>query len=175
MVPWSHQSGIGKLLIAFLAMATFESDKTVPISKPIPGPPNLRHYPACQLVAWRPEGILDDGLLDNIAEWLFAIEKASLPFKRFVDFSGLTVVSIRTRHLFEFARKRAEQFAGIAPVRTALYCDDWVGFGIAKLYESLMENTPIEARVFQRLPSAAEWLDVPLSVLQQGDSPVAGS
>ena len=145
---------------AFPAMAMSESDKTVPISKPIPGPPDLRHYSAYQLVAWRPQGVLDDKLLEDIAEWLFAIEKASLPFKRFVDFSGLTVVSIRTRHLFEFARKRAEQFAGIAPVRTALYCDDWVGFGIAKLYESLMENTPIEVRVFQNLLSGVTWIPI---------------
>jgi len=160
---------------ALLAMATFESDKTAPISKPIPGPPDLRHYPAYQLVAWRPQGVLDDKLLEDIAEWLFAIEKASLPFKRFVDFSGLTVVSIRTRHLFEFARQRAEQFAGIAPVRTALYCDDWVGFGIAKLYESLMENTPIEVRVFQNLLNAAEWLGVSVNVLSPHDSSAAAS
>ena len=35
-------------------------------------------------------------------------------------------------------RKRAKQFTGVEPVRTALFCDDWVGFGIARLYESLM-------------------------------------
>jgi hypothetical protein len=76
------------------------------ISKNLPGPPFLRYYPAYELVAWQPQGTLDDVMLDEIAEWLLVIEKAARPFKRFVDFSRLTAIAIRTRHLFEFARKR---------------------------------------------------------------------
>ena len=104
-----------------------------------------------------------------------AIEQASLPFKRFIDFTRLSIVSVRTRHVFEFARKRAEQFSGIAPVRTALFSDDWVGFGIAKLYESLMEDTPIEARAFRNGPDAAAWLGVPVNILLPDDQAVPGS
>jgi hypothetical protein len=129
----------------------------------------LRHYPAYELVAWQPQGTLDDLMLDQIAEWLLVIEKVARPFKRFVDFSRLTTVAVRTRHVFEFARKRAEEFAGVAPVRTALFCDDWVGFGIACLYESLMENTPIKARAFRDRAEAAEWLSVPVDVLTLKD------
>jgi hypothetical protein len=143
------------------------------VSRNLPGPPFLRHYPAHQLVAWQPQGALDDRLLDQIAEWLVIIEKVSLPFKRFVDFSQLTRVAIRTRHLFEFARKRAEQFAGAEPVRAALFCEDWVGYGIACLYESLMENTPIKAHAFRDRTRAAEWLEVPADVLALKDEPAA--
>jgi hypothetical protein len=50
----------------------------------------LRHYPAYELVAWQPHGALDDLMLDQIAEWLVAIENVSLPFKRFVDLSQLS-------------------------------------------------------------------------------------
>jgi len=142
------------------------------ISKALSGPPFLRHYPAHRLVAWQPQDTLDDLMLDQIAEWLVDIERVSLPFKRFVDFSQLTTIAVRIRHVFEFARKRTEQFTGVEPVRTALFCDDWVGFGIARLYESLMENTPIEARAFRDLPSAAEWLGIPAEVLTLKDEPV---
>jgi hypothetical protein len=141
------------------------------ISKNLPGPPFLRHYPAHQLVAWQPQGPLDDLLLDEIAEWLVMIEKVSRPFKRFVDLSQLTAVAVRTRHVFEFARKRAEEFAGVEKVRAALFCDDWVGFGIACLYESLMENTPIEVRAFRDRAHAAEWLGVPGDILTLKDQP----
>ncbi|HEY4282119.1 MAG TPA: hypothetical protein VGM62_03575 [Chthoniobacterales bacterium] len=141
------------------------------ISKNLPGPPFLHHYPAHQLVAWQPQGALDDLMLDQIAEWLVIIEKVSLPFKRFVDLSQLTTVAVRTRHLFEFARKRAEQFAGVKPVRAALFCDDWVGFGIACLYESLMENTSIHAHAFRDRARAAEWLEVPVDILTLKDEP----
>jgi hypothetical protein len=141
------------------------------ISKNLPGPSFLRHYPAYDLVAWQPQGTLDDHMLDEIAEWLLVIEKVARPFKRFVDFSQLTTVAVRTRHLFEFARKRAEQFAGVEPVRTALFCEDWVGFGIACMYESLMKNTLIEAAAFRDLARAAEWLGVPVEILTLKDQP----
>ena len=98
-------------------------------------------------MAWQPQGTLDDLMLDQIAEWLVHIEKVFLPFKRFVDFSQLTTVAVRTGHVFKVARRRAEQFTGVEPVRTALFSEDWVAFGIARLYESLMENTLIEARI----------------------------
>ena len=149
------------------------SKRSLAISKSLPGPPFLRHYPAHQLVAWQPQGTLDDLMLDQIAEWLVTIEKVSLPFKRFADLSQLTTIAVRTRHVFEFARKRAEQFVGVGPVRTALFCDDWVGFGIARLYESLMENTPIEAHAFRDRARAAEWLGVPVDILTLKDEPAA--
>jgi hypothetical protein len=141
------------------------------ISKNLPGPPFLRHYPAYELVAWQPQGTLDDVMLDDIAEWLLIVEKVAHPFRRFVDLSRLTTVAVRTHHVFEFARKRTEQFAGVAPVRTALFSDDWVSFGIACIYESLMEDTPIEARAFRDRRWAAEWLSVPVEVLTLKDEP----
>jgi hypothetical protein len=141
------------------------------ISKHLPGPPFLRHYPAYELVAWQPQGTLDDLMLDRIAEWLLVIEKVARPFKRFIDFSRLTTVAVRTRHLFEFARKRAEQFKRVTAVRTALFSDDWVSFGIASMYESLMEHTPIKARAFPDLAGAAEWLSAPVDGLTLKDEP----
>ena len=142
------------------------------ISTSLPGPDFLRYYPAHRLVAWKPQGTLDDLMLDQIADWLVGIEKASLPLKRFVDLSQLTSVAVRTRHVFEFARKRAEQFTGVEPVQTALFADDWVCHAIARLYESLMEDTLIEARAFRVLGGAAEWLGIPVDVLTLKDEPV---
>jgi hypothetical protein len=134
-------------------------------------PAHVRHYPAHQLVSWQPQGVLDDRLLDKIAEWLCLVEKTSVPFKRFIDFSRLTNVSIRTSHVFEFARKRAEQFAGVGPVPSALFSEDWVGFGIAYLYEKLMEGTLIQARAFRNRLDAAIWLELPATLLNLDDRP----
>jgi hypothetical protein len=141
------------------------------ISHSVPGPFFLRYYPDHRLMAWQPQGTLNDLMLDQIAEWLIHIEKAFLPFKRFVDFSQLTTVAVRSRHVFEVARRRAEQFTGVEPVRTALFSEDWVAFGIAHLYELLMENTLIEARAFRDVTEAAEWLGIPVDVLTLKDEP----
>jgi hypothetical protein len=145
-----------------------DSNASRAISKSLPGPDFLRYYPAHRLIAWQPQGTLDDLMLDQIADWLVGIEKASLPLN---DLSQLTALAVRTRHVFEFARKRAEQFTGVEPVRTALFSDDWVGHAIARIYESLMEDTLIEARAFRDLAWAAEWLGVPVDVLTLKDKP----
>jgi hypothetical protein len=146
------------------------STSPAPISRHVVGPPGLRLYGDYNLVAWQPRGVLDDVMLDQIVEWLTPIERVFLSFNRFIDFSQLTSVAIRTDHVFEFAQKRAAQFAG-HPVRTGLFCEDWVGFGVARLYESVMENTPIRARAFRDRSLAAEWLDVPPDVLFLKDEP----
>ena len=148
-----------------------DDSKPLPASRILPGPAHLWQYPAHNLVAWQPQGVLDDRLLDEIGEWLCTIEKTSAPEKRFVDFSRLTEVAVRTSHLFEFARKRAEQFAGVAAVKSALFSEDWVGFGIARMYESLMNGTPIDARAFRDRVTAAIWLDVPAEILNLEDKP----
>lgn len=135
----------------------------------IPEPAHLWQYPAHDLVAWQPQGVLDDQLLDEIGEWLCAIDKASPPSKRFVDLSRLTMVAVRTSHVFKFAKKRAEQFAGVTPVKSALFSEDWVGFGIGRLYESLMKETPINARAFRDRAKAAVWLGVPAEILKLED------
>ena len=148
-----------------------DNSKPLQASRIMPGPADLRHYPAHNLVAWQPQGVLDDRLLDEIAEWACHIEKALVPFNRFLDFSRLTEVAVRTNHLFEFARKRAVQYAGVTPVKSALFSEDWVGFGIARMYESLMKGTPIDARAFRDRAAAAIWLDVPTEILKLEDKP----
>ena len=148
----------------------FDSEP-LPVSRIIPGPVHLRHYPAHDLVAWQPQGVLDDRLLDEIGNGSVTIEEASPPSRRFVDLSQLTQVAVRTSHVFEFARKRAEQSAGVTPVKSALFSEDWVGFGIARMYESLMKETPIDARAFRDRATAAVWLGVPVEILKLEDKP----
>jgi len=148
-----------------------DDSEPLPASRMMPGPADLRHYPAHNLVAWQPQGVLDDQLLDEIGEWVYHIEKVLVPFNRFVDFSRLTSVAVRTKHVFAFAGNRAEQFAGVTPVKSALFSEDWVGFGIALLYEGLMKETSIEAQAFRDRAKAAVWLGVPAEILKLEDKP----
>ncbi len=50
--------------------------------------------------------------------------------------------------------------------KSALFSEDWVGFGIALLYESLMKETSLDARAFRDRATAAIWLDVPAEILK---------
>jgi hypothetical protein len=149
-----------------------DSSLQAAISRELPGPAFLRHYPGYDLITWQPHGVLDDALLDQIAAWLVAVEKEMISRRRFVDLSQLSSVAIRTRHLFEFARKRAQEFTATMSVRSAVFSDDWVGFGIAQLYESMMANTRIEVRAFRDRAEAAKWLDLPAKILSLKDTPM---
>jgi hypothetical protein len=110
-------------------------------------------------------------MLDEIGNWLCLAERESPSFERFIDLSRLTEVAVRTHHVFAFARERTEQLAGNRPVRSALFSEDWIGFGIARMYESLMQGTPIDARAFRDRAAAAEWLEVPAHILKLEDTP----
>jgi len=157
--------------IAVMPNNPTDDSEALPASTIIPQPAHLWQYPTHDLIAWQPQGVMDDRLLDGIGEWLCAIEETSPPSKRFVDLSRLTMVAVRTSHVFKFARKRAEQFGGITPVKSALFSEDWVGFGIARLYESLMKETLIDARAFRDRAKAAVWLGVPAEILKLEDRP----
>ena len=159
------------LRIAVMPNNPIDDSEALPASTIIPEPAHLWQYPTYDLIAWQPQGVLDDRLLDEIGEWLCAIEETSPPSKRFIDLSRLTMVAVRTSHVFKFARKRAERFAGVTPVKSALFSEDWVGFGIARLYESLMKETLIEARAFRDRAKAAAWLSVPSHILKLEEKP----
>ncbi len=59
----------------------------------------------------------------------------------------------------------------MTPVKSALFSEDWIGFGIACMYEGLMKGTLIEARAFRDRAKAAVWLGVPAEILKLEDTP----
>ena len=140
-------------------------------SRPIPGGPrDLRYYPQYRLVAWQPEGPLDDALLDELAAWVVKAEEFSLPFSRYVDLSCLTSIALRDEHLSRVA-EQARQYHGLTPVRCALYCPEDPAFSIARHFERLMESSGVEARAVRERAEAASWLGVPAEILSLADEP----
>lgn len=120
-----------------------------------------------RLVTWHPQGVLDDALVDEIAYFARTLETiAEKPFDRFTDLSGLTHIRIAVGHLFEVAEERKMSHAGQPPVKSAFYCDKFVGFGIARMYEALMEGSTIDVRAFRTRDEAAAWLGVPMELLE---------
>ena len=52
------------------------------------------------------------------------------------------------------------------PVKTALFADNPMSFGVAHLYQLLMADAMIEVRAFKDRAAAAAWLEVPLKTLE---------
>jgi hypothetical protein len=51
-------------------------------------------------------------------------------------------------------------------VKSALFADNPMSFGVAHSYELLMCDAMIEVRAFKKRKAAAEWLEVPLKTLE---------
>ncbi len=126
--------------------------------------PHTRYYPESRLVTWHPRGLFDDALADKIIGAVGSEERVEeVPFHRYADFSRLTHIRLKVGHVFQIAKQRSG-----APklVKSAFFSDTTVGLGIARMYEALMEEATIQVRAFRERAAAAEWLGVPLEILQ---------
>jgi len=152
-------------------------DDSMPASHPniMLGRSDLHYHRSFNLITWHPRGVLDDVLLDEIEAWLWTLETASPQFERFVDLSQLTEIAVRVNHVFEFARKRARHLAEAPRMKSALFCEDWVGFAIARIYQDLMAETPLQVRAFRDRKQAATWLGVPVDALKPTQEPLPPS
>ncbi len=128
--------------------------------------PYTRYYPEWRLLTWHPRGVFDDALADKIIGMVGSEERVEeVPFHRYTDFSGLTHIRLKVGHVFQIAKHRR---GAPEPVKSAFFSDTTVGLGIARMYEALMEEATIQVRAFRERPAAAEWLGVPLEILQHG-------
>ncbi len=127
--------------------------------------PGTRYYPQFKITTWHPRGILDEPLADKIIafiEWEEYVQEA--PFDRYTDLSGITDLRISINHVIETARRRR---IAREPVKSAFFADKPITLSLAQMYERLMLGaTMITVRSFDDRQIAADWLEIPLSILQ---------
>ena len=129
--------------------------------------PRNWYYPKFRLATWHPVGVLTDAIADQIIEFVEMHEHDQDElFDRYTDFSGLTQIRLKVKHMFEIARRRR---SATEPVNSAFFADQPVTLSIAKMYEGLMERAMITVRIFEKREAAVEWLGVPLQILYPPD------
>ena len=139
------------------------------ITFPLRAFPDAWYSSRWNLLCWRPVGTLNNAVLDKVAEFVLLQEQFSeQPFHRYADMTGLIDLDVKVGDVFSFADRRRESAASIEPVKSAIVSDTVLGFGLARLYESLMNETPIRVKAFAKIGDAAAWLGVPMDVLFEG-------
>ena len=127
--------------------------------------PGTRYYPEFRLTTWHPQGTFDTALANKVIafiEWEEYIQEA--PFDRYTDLSGIVEIRIGIGSIIEMARRR--RFVR-EPVKSALFGQDRARLEVAQSYERLMQDaTMIQVRSFSDRQAAAEWLDVPETILE---------
>jgi hypothetical protein len=127
------------------------------------GFPGTWYHPEFKLLGWFPRGVLNEAFVDQVVEFIGMEERIQdAPFDRYVDFSGLSQIRLGMEHMIQVALRR---YPVKQPVKTAIFSDQPISFGIALMYERLMEGSIIEVRAFDKRRSVAEWLEVPMKVL----------
>lgn len=127
--------------------------------------PGTRYYPRFKLTTWHPQGTFDAALANTIIEfieWEEYLEDA--PFDRYTDLSGIAQIRVGIGSMIEIARRR--RFVR-EPVKSAIFGHDRASLELAECYERLMDDAAmLQVRSFNDRKAAAEWLEVPETILE---------
>ena len=122
-------------------------------------------------MVWRPHGIVDEKLMNQIATFIAGAEATSkTPFNRFTDTTLLDAIDLSFDYIFHVALSRRLTCAGHPKVKSAFLVKWGKSDHEAKLYALLTERSSLEVRLFEELGAAAKWLDVPVALLQPADA-----
>ena len=118
------------------------------------------------LMLWKPHGVLDEALVNEIVAFVDAAEdRASKPFNRFADLSALDAVDLNFKFVFHIALHRRLAYAPHSPVKSAFYVTSQTTTHYVKLHAMLTDYSPLHVALFTEHAAAAKWLGVPVEAL----------
>jgi hypothetical protein len=113
------------------------------------------------LLVGRPKGILDAEATKKIVEFIEIKEvETETGFNRFCDLTRLAEIHLRFGEICDLAVRRCEFNPNDIRVKSAFLATNPLAFGVARMYERLLNSPRIEVRVFSEIEAAAEWLGV---------------
>lgn len=113
------------------------------------------------LFIWKPHGILNEALVNEIVAFIDTVEKrARAPFNRFADLSALDAVDLNFKFVFHIALHRRQMYAPHPPAKSAFYVTSPATTHYAKLHAMLTDHSPLNVELFTDRAAAAKWLGV---------------
>jgi len=113
------------------------------------------------LMVGRPKGILDANLADKLLQFIEIKEvEIETGFNRYCDLTRLEGIHLTSADVLELAVRRRGFNPNDVRVKSAFLATHPLAFGIARMYEQLLNSPRIEVRVFDELNAAAQWLGV---------------
>jgi hypothetical protein len=130
-------------------------------------PPDVTFYTEQRLWVWRPRGILDEKTVSQITTFIGTLEATSgAPFDRFTDTTLSDAIDLSFDYVFHIAVYRRMTYAGHPKVKSAFLVKWGKSDHEAKLHALLTKRSSLDVRLFEELGAAANWLAVPLALLQ---------
>ncbi len=122
------------------------------------------------LIIWRPVGILDYKKIMAFIDFLNEqSEERDSHYLRFIDLSKISNVTVASEELYGIASHR-KQFAEKKfdyKVKMGFYVTDTLSFGMARMYENLLDSMQYDISIYYSLEEVAEFLQVDVTLLKE--------
>ena len=126
------------------------------------------YFKTDNLVIWRPTGMLDLKKIQAFITFLDEqISKRDPHYIRFIDLSKIGGISIKYEEVYSIAESRKEYASKELreKVKMAIYVKDSLSFGMARMYESILDQSLYDINIYYDLQEAANFLQVDISLL----------
>ena len=134
-------------------------------------PPDVGFHAEQRLMVWRPRGVLDERMVNQITTFIGSQEATSkTPFDRFTDITLLDAIDLSFDYVFHVALYRRMSYAGHPKVKSAFLVKWGKSDHQAKLHALLTKHSSLDVRLFGEREAAAKWLNISAALLQPADA-----
>lgn len=124
-------------------------------------PPNVKCIEDASLLIWRPRGVLDEAVVNEILAFLDEREtKLEREFNRFTDLSELDAVDLSFKFVFQVALFRRLSRMGHGMVKSAFFVTAPEVARYIRVHALVTDHSPLQVAMFEDLAAATEWLGV---------------
>jgi hypothetical protein len=114
-----------------------------------------------KLLVARPDGVVDASVAEEIVEFVELMEeRTEAGFDRFCDLTRIEGITLSCAEVFLLASRRRTFNPNSIRVKSAFLAINPLAFGIARMYEQMLNSPRIEVRVWIDFEAAANWLGV---------------
>ena len=121
------------------------------------------------LVIWQPKDILDSYKIKNFITFLDESSKSRDPhFKRFVDLTKISGLSVNYENLLPIAQTRQKYYVSkfTKKVKMGFFVNNPLTFGMARMYQSLSDEKLMDTKISESLDEIAKFLKCDKSELE---------
>src|SRR6266481_1809861 len=130
-------------------------------------PPGVEFQSERNLVIWRPQGVLNEQVVNKILAFIGEEEAESNQNElRFTDTTGLTEIDLNFRYVFHIGLYRRLSRQGRQSLRSAFLITNDAFAHYFELHALLTDHSSLQVKLFKDLEAAARWLDVPTESLR---------
>lgn len=130
-------------------------------------PPRVEFNEKLDLLLWRPQGILDESVVNKLITYIGDKEsKSGRPFNRFSDTLKIDAFDLNFRYVFHVCLFRRLSYMGRPPVKSAILVPSVAHAHYLKLHAIVTQGSPLQVELFEEREEAANWLGLPVECLE---------